>query len=37
MADSVKLLGLTIYFMLKVNKHVQTICKKASNRVKRFF
>ena len=36
MADSVKLLGMTIDSMLNFNQHVQLICKKTSNKVRTF-
>ena len=36
MTDSVKLLGLTIDSMLNFNQHVQSICKKASKKVRAF-
>ena len=37
MTGSIKLLGVTSDSMLNFNKHVQTICKKASNKVRAFF
>ena len=36
MTDSVKLLGVTIDSMLNFNQHVQSICKKASKKVRAF-
>ena len=36
MTDCVKLLGVTIDSMLHFNQHVQSICKKASNKVRAF-
>ena len=36
MTDSVKLLGVTIDSILNFNQHVQSICKKTSNKVRAF-
>ena len=36
MTDSVKLLGVAIDSMLNFNQHVQSICKKASNKIRAF-
>ena len=36
MTDNAKFLGVTIDSMLNANKHVQTICKKASNKSELF-
>ena len=36
MRDSVKPFGVTIDYMLYFNQHVQSICKKASNKVRAF-
>ena len=36
MTDSAKLLGVAIYSMLNFNQHVQSVCKKTSNKVRAF-